>query len=339
MSGRPKADLLIGSDDDAKLRRMAHPDFLRPAIALRARIVLACANGETNAGIAKRLALSKTTVGKWRRRFIESGCAGLFDKKRSGKPLAHDRKKIADLIDKARNDPASGVPGRRSIRFLAEEFGLSKSSVHRYLRQYGARLPAAVNGLFADEPFFFQRLRNIGGLYLNPPDNALILGIEKLADYLLAGRAQKAPASGDGCFGEMQMLAGALNAASGVARRKFAIRQRHRELSEFLEHIENALVGDLEIHLVVSNASMCAHPKIRSWIKSHSRWRVHIAPPPNLWLPLAEQIFQAPGIRGNYRERAVSASNISREIALFVADFDRKTRPFLWMRPAAGVFQ
>ena len=303
-------------------------------MAVRARIVLACAANETNAAIAKRLAVSKATVGKWRSRFIESGCAGLYDKPRPGKPRSYDRGKIAALFDKARNDPTSASLRQQSIRSLAMEFGLSKSSVQRYLRQF-----ASTEDILAGAPFVRENLRSIAGLYLNPPDDALILGIRKQTDAFFAGHARKAGAADAWRRKEMSLLVNALNIAPKVMRQKSVIRQRHHELSEFLKHVEKIVADDLEIHLVADNASMCAHPKINAWIASRPRWSVHVIPAPGAWLSLVERIFQTAGDSGSYRDRAASGKEIGRRIASFISNYDKKTRPFLWTKPAGNAFQ
>jgi putative transposase len=318
--------LSLDSDGTAKLQSMARSDSLRPAIAVRARIILACAANETNAEVAKRLALSKATIGKWRSRFIESGWAGLYDKPRPGKLPVNDREKIAVLFDKARSVPALAAPRRWSVRSLALELGLSKSSVHRYLRQF-----AATGDALTAAPFVRGNLRNIAGLYLNPPDNALILGVGKQADSISAAGSQR--------LKEISMLVSALNIASKITCQKFVIRQRHRELSEFLKHVEKVIADDLEIHVIANNASMCAHPKIKAWIASRSRWSVHVIPAPDAWLPFVERIFQATGDGGSRRERAASGKEIGRMVALFIANYDKKTRPFLWVKLAENAFQ
>jgi putative transposase len=318
----------LDSDGYAKLQSMARSISLRSAIAARARIILACAANEPNAEIAERLALSKATVGKWRNRFIESGCAGLYDKPRPGKPPIYDREKIAARLDEARRAPALAAPRHWSIRALASELGLSKSSVHRYLRKL-----AAAGSVSVGMPFVRENLRNVAGLYLNPPDDALILGIGKQTDF--SGAADK----GRERLKEMDRLAGALNAAPRVTRQKSVIRQRHHELSEFLKHIEEIVADDLEIHVIADNASMCAHPKIKAWIASRPRWSVHVVPASGAWLPLVERIFQIAGDGESRRERVASGKEIGRKIASFITNYDKKTRPFLWMKPVESAFQ
>lgn len=324
MPGRPKAALLLSSDVRSQLQAMAGSDSLRPALAMRAGIVLACAAGETNAEIAKRLSLSEATVGKWRRRFLESGCPGLDDRARPGKPPVYDRATIAALLDKVRN--AQDAIG--SIRGLAKELGLPKSSVHRYLRQIEfQQCLGDGNGTLGD-PRFLRKARQMVGLYLNPPDGVLLLGVERQGKSVAAGRDGK----------DMAILAAKLNVAFRTPKRKSAVRQRHYELLDFFKQTEGAVPDDVDIHAIANNKFMCAHPRIDTWLAARHRWSVHAVQAPEAWPRFLQQVFRA-GEKGvSRRKRLVSAKEIVDRVRLFEAASGRNGDPFLWMKSFGNVF-
>ncbi len=324
MPGRPKAALLLSGSVRAQLQSMAGSDSLRPALAMRAGIVLACAAGETNAEIAKRLALSEATVGKWRRRFLEAGCPGLDDRARPGKPPAYDRATIAALLDKARS--AQDAIG--SVRGLAKELGLPKSSMHRYLRQIEfQQCLGDGNGVLGD-PRFLRKAQQVIGLYLNPPDGVLILGVERQGKSIVAHRDGK----------DMAILAAALNVASRTPKRKSTVRQRHYELLEFFKQTEGAVPDDVDIHAIANNKLMCAHPRIATWLAARHRWSVHAVQAPEAWLRFLEQVFSAGEKGADRRKRLVSAQEIVDRIRLFAAASGRNGDPFLWMKSFGNVF-
>jgi putative transposase len=334
--GRPKTALLLGSEDRLKLRSMARSDLLPRGVAIRAQIVLACAAGDTNKEIAERLGLSKTTVGKWRNRFLESGCVGLYDKPRSGKPPICDQNKMTALLDKMQGAMSSGAACHLSIRSLASEFGLSKSSVHRHLRKSGFQPSISSEETFTSDPFLFRKLRTVAGLYLNPPDNALILGVSKHV-FLPSSARLKGLAADGRCIKEMSMLASALSVAPKLVRQKFVVRQRYRELLDVLKRVEETAADDLDIWVVGNNTYMCAHPKIETWL-NRPRWFVHVISALDMWQSFVERVFQTIGGSGDYRGQIYSEKEIARKIALFIAGYEKHTRPFIWTKPTRDFF-
>lgn len=333
----PKIRLSLGDSDRSKLQSIVESGAMRPAIVMRARIVLACAGNGTDTDIAKRLAISKATVAKWRNRFLESGCSGLYDKPRPGKPPKYDSGTIVALVDKIRGIAVSSTHRHGGVRALAAEFGLSKSTVHRYVQRLGLRQLDGTGGLFSDDPLLLQRVCNVVGLYLNPPDNALMVSVKKQSSGLSGDRAGNDAVGSGQVNKEITMLSRALSAAMNIQRQRPVIRHRHRELSELLERIEEGVPDDLEIHLFTDNASMCAHPRIRTWIAAQPRWSVHVAPTSADWLPLVEQLVRAAGNSASRRDAAGSAQAISCRIESFIADYDKKTTaPFLWSKRLGG---
>jgi putative transposase len=182
--GRPKAELVITEDERTQLTSFARSRSLAASLSSRARIVLSSADGEANSSIAERLELGKATVGKWRARFIERRVAGLYDDVRPGPPRTIDDERVADLIKTTlHTKPASGST-HWSVRSVAAQTGISKSSVQRYFQLFGLQPHRSESFKLSNDPFFVEKLRDVVGLYLSPPENALVL-----SGVVLAGQA------------------------------------------------------------------------------------------------------------------------------------------------------
>jgi putative transposase len=177
--GRPKAELVITEDERTQLTSFARSRSLAASLSSRARIVLSSADGEANSSIAERLELGKATVGKWRARFIERRVAGLYDDVRPGPPRTIDDERVADLIKTTlHTKPASGST-HWSVRSVAAQTGISKSSVQRYFQLFGLQPHRSESFKLSNDPFFVEKLRDVVGLYLSPPENALVLCVDE----------------------------------------------------------------------------------------------------------------------------------------------------------------
>ena len=310
---------------------MMQSDSLRPAIITRARIVLACAAGETNVEIAEQFSLSKATVGKWRQRFLEMGCGGLYDRPRPGKPPACDKEMIAALYDKMLSRPTSPTSNPWSIRALAKETGLPRSSVHRYLQQIKLQHCLSDSESLFGDPLSLRKAPNVIGLYLNPPDNALILGIEKPSAQSSALHALGGSIPGNIDDKDISILTAELNIASRMPKQKSIARQRHYELLDFFKRTKESIPESLEIHVIANNGLMCAHPRVRHWIATQHGWFTHMAQAPEVWLYVVEQVFRDKG-KNNSQGKIIMAKEIVNRIGLFEAKHGKNTRPFLWTK-------
>ena len=176
--GRPKAELVLSEAERLQLGSMARSRSIPAALALRARIVLAAAEGEANSRIAERMQITGATAGKWRRRFIERRVNGLYDELRPGKPRTIDDERVVDLINKTlHTKPASGAT-HWSLRSIAAETAISPTSVHRYFKLLGLQPHRSETFKLSTDAFFIDKLRDVVGLYLNPPENALVLCVD-----------------------------------------------------------------------------------------------------------------------------------------------------------------
>jgi|GEM_PF-1459844 len=189
-TGIPKVDLLLSDEERSQLQSFARSRSLPAALSNRARIVLSSAEGEPNNAIAERLMLTKATVGKWRTRFIERRIAGLYDEVRPGKPRTIDDERVAHLIKTTLHTKPVNGSTHWSVRTVAAETGISKSSVARYFQLFGLQPHRTEGFKLSNDPFFIEKLRDVVGLYLSPPDNALVICVNEKSQCQALERTQ-----------------------------------------------------------------------------------------------------------------------------------------------------
>ena len=189
-TGRPKTELLLAAEDRSQLQSFARSRSLPAALSARARLVLRSADGEPNNSIAERMEMSKATVGKWRSRFIERRIAGLYDDMRPGAPRTIDDERVAELIKTTLHTKAADGSTHWSVRTVAAETGISKTSVQRYFQLFGLQPHRSEGFKLSTDPFFIEKLRDVVGLYLSPPDNALLICVDEKSQCQARERTQ-----------------------------------------------------------------------------------------------------------------------------------------------------
>jgi transposase len=298
--GRPKADLVLRPAEHAQLQSMVRSRSISSALQARAQIVLASAGGEPNSSIAARLGFTNATVGKWRRRFIERRITGLYDELRPGKPRTIDDERVAELIQTTlHSKPVNGAT-HWSVRTLAAETGISRTSVHRYIKLFGLQPHRSDTCKLSTDPFFIEKLRDVVGLYLNPPDKALVLCVDEKSQVQALERTQPLLPMG---FGYVEgvthdykrhgttTLFAALDVLTGQVLAQCKPRHRHQEFLGFLRAIEAAVPPELDVHLIVDNYSTHKHAKVKAWLAARPRWHLHFVPTYSSWLNLVERFF------------------------------------------------
>ena len=227
----------------------------------RAHIVLACAAGESNSSIAKRLGLTPVTVGKWRLRYHQLGLPGLHDELRPGRPRLHQDERVAEVINAALQAPPPQAT-HWSVRAMAEHTGISKSTVQRWFDLFGVQPHRQRHFKLSNDPFFIEKVRDIIGLYLNPPDHAVVLCVDEKSQIQALQRTQPLLPMGLGYVkgvthnyvrhGTTTLFA-ALDVATGEGLAQCKRRHRHQEFLAFLRHIDANVPQPLDIHLIVDN--------------------------------------------------------------------------------------
>ena len=343
--GRTLAPLALGEDAQAQLLTLANSRSLPHGIVRRAQIVLACAEGETNASIAKRLRLSQFTVGKWRRRFLTQGLEGLHDQLRPGRPRTHEDERVAEVINAALQSPPPNAT-HWTVRSMSEHCGVSKSTVARWFELFGVQPHRQRTFKLSNDPFFIEKVRDIVGLYLNPPDHAVVLCVDEKSQIQALERTQPMLPMGLGYVegvthdyvrhGTTTLFA-ALDVATGEVLSQCKPRHRHQEFLAFLRHIDQNVPKTLDVHLVVDNYATHKHAKVKAWLAKRPRYHIHYTPTYASWLNQVERWFGIITQRAIRRGTFSSVKQLTRKIDRFVNDYNSTNRPFVWTATADSI--
>lgn len=346
--GRPKAELAMSEAERTQLQAMARSHSLPAALARRAKIVLACAAGASNTAVAKRFETTPATVGKWRRRFIERRITGLYDELRPGKPRTIDDERVAMLINKTLHTKPAGGATHWSVRSMAAETDICATSVHRYFKLFGLQPHRTESFKLSTDPFFIEKLRDVVGLYLNPPENALVLCVDEKSQCQALERTQPMLPMG---FGYVEGLThdykrhgtttlfAALNVLNGAVLSACKPRHRHQEFLAFLRRIDAAVPADLDIHAIVDNYGTHKHPKVKAWLAARPRWHMHFVPTYSSWLNLVERFFGLITNKAIRRGSFRSVKELVAKIDHFVTHHNRNCKPFVWTATADSILE
>jgi len=330
-----------------QLTSMTGSRSLPHGLVRRAKIILMAAEGLNNQTIAQKTRFSRATVGVWRKRFGEQGLQGLYDELKPGGPRSISDERVARLIRKTlKTKPKNDT--HWSCRSIAVETKLSKSTVHRVWRAFGIQPHRQKHFKLSTDPFFIEKVRDIAGLYLNPPDNAMVLCVDEKSQIQALDRTQPALPLGLGYLqgvthdyirhGTTTLFA-ALNLASGNVLAQCKPRHRHQEFLQFLRHIDANVPKDLDIHLVVDNYATHKHAKVKRWLGARPRYHVHYTPTYSSWLNQVEIWFniitQKAIRRGTFRSVKDLIGNIER----FVKNYNTKCKPFVWTATADSILE
>ena len=345
-TGRPKAELLLTDAERSQLQSFARSRSLPAALSMRAHIILDSANGEQNKDIAARLKLSMATVGKWRLRFLARRIAGLYDDMRPGKPRTIDDERVAQLIKTTLHTKPVDGSTHWSVRSVATETGISKSSVARYFQLFGLQPHRTEGFKLSNDPFFIEKLRDVVGLYLSPPDNALVICVDEKSQCQALERTQPMLPMG---FGYVEgvthdykrhgttTLFAALNVLNGAVLASCKPRHRHQEYLSFLQEIERAVPAELDIHCIADNYATHNHPKVKAWLAAHPRWTMHFIPTYSSWLNQVERFFGMITDKAIRRGSFTSVKQLVQRIDHFVAAYNAYCRPFTWTATADSI--
>ena len=342
--GRPLPPLELSSSDREQLESMTRSRSLPHGLVRRAEMVLLAADGWPNEAVAGAVGVSRVTVGKWRQRFLEGGLPGLHDELRPGAPRSITDEQVAEVVYKTlKTKPKDET--QWSVRSMGKETGLTKDAVHRIWRTYGLQPHRQKHFKLSTDPFFVDKVRDIAGLYLNPPEHAMVLCVDEKSQIQALERTQPMLPLGLGYVegvthdykrhGTTTLFA-ALDVATGeVMTRKS--RHRHQEFLQFLRHIETNVPEDLDIHLVVDNYATHKHAKVKRWLARRPRFHVHYTPTYASWLNQVEIWF---GIitrqairRGSFRKVKELVERIER----YTDKWNAKARPFVWTATADSI--
>ena len=345
MARGPKPPLLSLTDDErGKLVAWAARPTSAQRLALRARIVLAAADGRSNTAIAADLRVTLPTVRKWRRRFSEARLDGLADEPRPGAPRTLTDAQVEQAVGRTLESKPKNAT-HWSTRGLAAELGLSQTAVRRIWRAFGLKPHLRESFKLSTDPFFVEKVRDIVGLYLAPPERAIVLCVDEKsqvqaldrsqpAQPLLPGRAEKA--SHDYRRHGTTSLFGALDVATGRVIGQCYRRHRHEEFLQFLGHLDATLVRDAgtAIHVVMDNYGTHKHPRVREWFVRHPEFVPHFTPTSASWLNQVERFFGQITERRIRRGAFRSVDELEQAIEDYLRDHNDHPRPFVWTKDA-----
>jgi transposase len=345
MSSRgPKpVEITLSEGERSQLESWARRRKTAQALALRSRIVLACAAGENNTQAARHLGVSVPMVRKWRGRFACGRLDGLVDEPRPGKPRTVSDEHVEEVIVKTLEQAPPDGGTHWSTRQMAAKTGLSQSTISRIWRAFGIQPHRVEHWKLSKDPLFVEKVRDIVGLYLDPPERAIVLCVDEKSQIQALDRTQPilpvmpgAPqrATHDYKRNGTSSLFAALNTASGKVIESLHSRHRAIEFKKFLQKIDQEVPADLDIHLILDNYSTHKTPAIRRWLLAHPRFHLHFTPTGASWMNLVERWFAELTSRKLRRGTHHSVRELNKDIRDWIAHWNENPRPYVWTKTA-----
>lgn len=346
-TGRPKALLELSAEEKQELERLVRRRKTSQARALRAQIVLACASGSSNTEVARQLNVTGTTVGKWRRRFVERRLEGLLDEPRPGAP-----RKISDEdVERVLTLTLESTPRDAthwSTRSMAKETGMSQTAVSRIWRAFALQPHRTETFKLSSDPLFIDKVRDIVGLYLSPPEKAVVLCVDEKSQIQALDRTQPLLPMRPGQaerrthdyrrHGTTSLFA-ALNHATGEVIGKCYRRHRSAEFRRFLDEIDRRVPSDLDVHIILDNYGTHKTALIHRWLAKRPRFHLHFTPTSSSWLNLVERWFglltEKQLRRGTHR----STHELEAAIYSYLEAHNEDPKPFIWTKTADEILE
>ena len=346
-TGRPKAELVLSDDERGQLERWARRAKSSQALALRCRIVLACADGLDNKQVADKLGCHQVTVGKWRSRFVAARLAGLHDEDRAGRPTSIGVERVEDVvIATLETTPANATHWTRSK--MAERTGLSKSSIGRIWKAFNLK-PHRTDGFkLSNDPLFVEKVVDVVGLYLNPPENAVVYCVDEKSQVQALARSQPAFPMMPGMpekrthdyvrHGTTTLFA-AMDVADGTVIGKTYRSHRASEFKKFLALIDARVPADVDVHVICDNYSTHKHPTVQTWLARHPRFTMHFTPTYSSWLNQVERLFAhvTDDLLRRSDHRSVQA--LEADLRAWVKAWNENPKPFVWTKTADEILE
>ena len=311
-------------------------------LAQRARMVLLSAQGMSNLAVAERLGVTPQTVGKWRRRFIGAGPGGLLDEPRPGAPRSIGDEEVERVIVATLEERPKDAT-HWSTRSMAARAGISAASVGRIWRAFGLQPHRAETFKLSADPLFIDKVRDVVGLYLDPPERALVLCVDEKSQIQALDRTQPIlpmlpttpqRATHDYARHGTTSLFAALDVGSGRVYQQLHQRHRATEFGAFLRHLDAQVPEDLDLHLILDNYATHTTPAIRRWLARHPRFHLHFTPTGASWLNQVERFFSELTTKRLRRGSHRSVIALRRDIREWVALWNESPRPFAWTKTA-----
>lgn len=317
------------------------------AWALRCRIILACAEGASNKDVAAQLGSTPHAVGRWRARFVQYRIAGLGDMPRSGGPRTVTDEQVAAVVVKTLESTPKNAT-HWSTRSMAKEMGLSQSSVSRIWRAFGLQPHRSETFKLSTDPYFVDKVHDVVGLYLDPPERALVFCVDEKSQIQALDRSQPVlpmmpgvpeRATHDYVRAGTTTLFAALEVATGKVIGSLHRRHRAEEFKKFLIKLDKEVPAGLDVHLICDNYATHKTPAIKKWLLAHPRFHLHFTPTGSSWLNLVERWFAALTNKQIRRSVHRSVQALEKDIRNWIAAWNTDPKPYVWTKTADEILE
>jgi transposase len=341
-TGRPKQALILSDEERDRLQSLAHRARSQPLLARRARLVLACAEGLDNKTVARKMRASLGMVGKWRSRFLKARLEGLYDEPRPGAPRKVSDAQVEQVVIQTLESTPRGQT-HWSTRGLAKASGLSRMTVSRIWRAFGLQPHRSDTFKLSPDPLLIEKVRDIVGLYMNPPDQALVLCVDEKTQIQALDRTQPLLPLRPGQLerrthdykrhGTTSLFAALELKTSNVIAQ---LKHRHRavEFRQFLDVIEAQVPAGLDVHIIVDNYGTHKSAIIRKWFAKRPRFHVHFTPTYGSWINLVERWFAELTNKRIRRGVFRSVKDLETAIRQYIDVHNENPKPFVWTKTA-----
>jgi transposase len=342
--GRPKAPLILADDERQTLLAWSKRPTSAQRLALRSRIVLACAEGRSNTEVAADLNITLPTVGKWRQRFLDDRLDGLVDEPRPGAPRTLTDAEVEEVITRTLESKPDNAT-HWSTRSMAKTVGLSQTAIVRIWHAFGLQPHRSETFKLSTDPLFIDKVRDIVGLYLDPPERAIVLSVDEKSQVQALDRTQPLLPLNPGQVerhthdyvrnGTTSLFA-ALNVATGEVLGNCYRQHRQQEFIHFLNRIDEAYPENAgeEIHLILDNYGTHKTPKVKRWLQRHPRFVVHFTPTSASWLNQVERFFAEITDKRIRRGVFQNVKVLEQAINDYLDAHNQNPKPFVWTATA-----
>ena len=337
----------LSADDDRRLRILSKRKRIEARVQMRARIVLLAGDGESDKDIAEKLDTDRRVAARWRARYLAAGVDGLLqDATRPGRPrTARNAANVAQVVRLTTEQTPQGAT-HWSTRTLAAHLGTSASAVARIWRAYGLKPHRVESFKLSNDPLFIEKLEDIVGLYLDPPEHALVLccdektqiqALDRTQPGLPLKRGRGKTMTHDYKRNGVTTLFAALNMLTGQVLSMTDRLHRHQEWLRFLKMIDRQTPKNKQLHLIVDNYATHKHPEVKAWLAKHPRFHMHFTPTSSSWLNMVERFFRDITDKRIRRGVFTSVPELEAAIDEYIAAHNAKPKPFIWTAKASDI--
>ncbi len=346
-TGRPKTPLELTGEEREQLARWVRRAKSSQALALRCRIILACGEGLDNKTVAEQVGCSQNTVSKWRARFLEARLDGLTDDPRPGRPATVTASQVEDVVVATlESTPENATHWSRAK--MADRTGLSASTIGRIWKAFGLK-PHRTDGFkLSNDPLFVEKVYDIVGLYLDPPESAVVLSVDEKSQVQALSRSQPAFPMMPGMpekrthdyfrHGTTSLFA-AMNVADGTVIASTHRRHRAVEFKKFLQKIDQQVPEHLDVHVVCDNYGTHKSPTVTTWLGKHPRFHMHFTPTYSSWINQVERLFAEVTRELLQRSDHRSVQALEKDLRDWVKAWNENPKPFIWTKTADQILE